>query len=125
MHTQAAERKDPTRAYRALTAKAAEIGWPLKFRTDLTKHDRASVATRDADRSFMWVLRDSGTHLAYPGVVDGVGHRASHYARMVADSFGAAQCKFFIWDGARLVEFASADAADARMAEIEQEIGIR
>jgi len=125
MQPHTAERRDYQRHYRALTAKADEIGWPLRFRTDLTKHDRAFVTKHEADRPFIWVLRDSGTHLAYPGIIDGVRHRASGYARMVAESFGAAKCKFFIWDGQKLVEYATADAADARMAEIEEELGIR
>lgn len=111
--------------YTALAAKADEVGWPLRFRTDLTKHDRELLKTKPADRAFMWILRDSGTGLYYPGLIDGAGHRASDRARGQADAFGADRCKFFIWDGRALVEYLTADAADARMAEIETELGVR
>lgn len=128
MHAQKAEfkeRKGPARHYLALVAKADEIGWPLRFRTDLTKHDRALLATKPADRPFAWILGEDGTGLYYPGVIDGVGHRASDCARMHADAVGADKCKFFIWDGFALVEHPTAASADGHMAEIEEQLGIR
>lgn len=128
MHAQKAEfkeRKGPARHYLALVAKADEIGWPVRFRTDLTKHDRAFLATKPVDRPFAWILRENGTSLYFPGIIDGVGHRASEMARSNAEIFGVEQCKFFVWDGRALVEYPTADAADARMADIEEELGIR
>jgi hypothetical protein len=111
--------------YNALVAKADEVGWPLRFRTDLTKHDREFLKTKPIDRPFSWILREDGTSLYFPGLIDGVGHRASDGARMNAESSGADKCKFFIWDGRALIEFATAEQADARMAEIEERLGVR
>jgi len=50
-------------AYRAMKAKAEEVGWPRAFPTDLTKHDRMLLARKDAPAEFVWVLRECGTHL--------------------------------------------------------------
>jgi len=128
MHAQKAEfkeRKGPARHYQAIVAKADEVGWPLRFRTDLTKHDRAFLATKPVDRPFTWILREDGTGIYFPGIIDGVGHRASQMARSQAEIFGADKCKFFVWDGHTLVEHATAEQADAHMAELEEKLGVR
>jgi hypothetical protein len=58
-------------AYDLLAEKAKEIGWPDAYRADLTVIDRAWLNgefTKDAGpvADFLWVLRDSGTHVVDP-----------------------------------------------------------
>jgi hypothetical protein len=118
------ERKDQGRHYRAIVAAAEQVGWPLKFRTDLTKHDRAFLAEREPSKPFSWILHEGGTHIYAPGIIDGVGHKASSRARAVAETFSQYTCRFYLWDGARLIECATADELDSRMAQIEEELGV-
>lgn len=108
--------------YSALLAKAGEIGWPLRFRTDLTEHDRNKLATTPCDRPFSWILREDGTSIYFPGVIDRTGKRASDGARMNAKVSGDEKCKFFIWDGHSLAQYNTAEEADDAMREIENKI---
>ena len=55
------------RHYSALLEESKRVGWPAFFQRDLTLHDRNSLAERDPSESFAWVLRESGTHIVFPG----------------------------------------------------------
>jgi len=103
--------------YAALVAKAAEIGWPTSFATDLTTHDRATLERRSPALPFLWVLRASGTQLVLPstGPIDGVGHRAWEVPAFIANAFGAADCLWFWWNGSALERIADAKEAARRL----------
>jgi len=127
MHTEPSERKQPKnfeRHYQAIRDEAERVGWPTTFRTDLTKHDRAWLANRDPSKPFVWILREGGTHICAPGIIDGVFHKASQYGRMVSEAFRPHPCRFYLWDGVGLTEFATPEALDVRTAEIEAELGL-
>jgi hypothetical protein len=54
----------PEAIYNVLVTEAAHAEWPVAYKTDLTKHDRQTLLNTDTQH-FIWVLRESGTHL-YP-----------------------------------------------------------
>ena len=78
-------------AYDQLEIEAGHVGWPVSFKTDLTKHDRERLQGDDAPKVFGWVLRELGTLLLDPRMsprslegyalhlesADGAGHH--HY----------------------------------------------
>jgi hypothetical protein len=49
--------------YMTIKAEATRQALPKHYRTDLTKHDRSQLSKKDAPPQFVWVLRESGTHL--------------------------------------------------------------
>ena len=53
-------------AYQQLKEEAKSVGWPTYYRTDLTKHDRLALRKKDAPTSFVWILRECGTHIVAP-----------------------------------------------------------
>ena len=55
------------RIYRLMHAEAQRRGLPARFQTDLTRHDALwcmQHATGARWEPFVWVLRDSGTHIS-------------------------------------------------------------
>jgi hypothetical protein len=90
--------------YQALLAEARRVGWPERFETDLTIHDRAALAARDPALPFAWVLNRGATYLAFPGAspVDGAGHYAHDMPAICARAFGAVDCRWYWWDGIAL-----------------------
>jgi len=59
-------------AYRLMKAESVRVGWPKHYAADLTKHDRRRLSRKDAPETFVWILRESGTHLLpiYDGWAD-------------------------------------------------------
>ena len=114
-------RKPNGRAYAALLGAAELAGWPSSFLRDLTVYDRDFLAKLPEGAPFAWVLRETGTHIvaANGQRIDGAGHRASQYPRMVADAFGAPRCRWFFWNGSALEELASAGELATRICETE------
>ncbi len=51
------------RAYRLIKAESNLVGWPVVYRTDITKIDRQTLSRKDAPESFLWILRECGTDL--------------------------------------------------------------
>ena len=51
-------------SWRAMSAVIQENP-PKSFVTDFTKHDRAVIKERDIASPFVWIVYESGTHLAY------------------------------------------------------------
>jgi hypothetical protein len=99
------------RHYHALRDAARAKGWPVAFKTDLTKHDLAFCRRYDASQPFLWVLRDAGTHVVTPDTTDGVGHRCYAYPRFIAEAFGEAGGFFYWWNGVTLRELRGVDEA--------------
>jgi len=98
------------RAFYALKSEAARVGWPLRFATDLTTHDRAYLAQHDDAEPFAWVLMTDGTILTYPSrrPIDGAGTMAHIMPRIVCHTFGAENCRWYWWDGNALINVRSA-----------------
>jgi hypothetical protein len=111
----------------ALMLKEAD-GFLTRYTEDLTRIDAGVLAEMDPAEPFMWILRDSGTHLARSfAMLTERDHRrnlgtASHYAAMVESSFGHHEIRYFWWDGRALIRYKSAKALDERMAVQEASI---
>ena len=77
------------KAFHAIMAKSGELGIPTHYQTDLAI-DAHSIYTREAC-SFVWVVRDYGTHTFY---CNGTGIELLH--TVIADYGRDARC--FVWD---------------------------
>ncbi len=53
------------RAYSAICREARRIGWPIAYRDDLFRHDRASLAAENPTH-FAWAIHPCGTRLFLP-----------------------------------------------------------
>ena len=97
--------------YEALLAEAQRVGWPERFETDLTTHDRAALEKRDPALPFAWVLNRAATYLAFPSPspVDGAGHYAQDMPAICARAFGREDCRWYWWDGLALHEVETAE----------------
>lgn len=86
-------------AYQALVRVSNDIGWPVSFRTDLTKHDRGALKDWGDDQPFAWCLREDGTHLVHPDARYGVHQhkRSWDFARCIQETFRG--CRWFVWRG--------------------------
>ena len=98
--------------YDALLAEADRIGWPERFRTDLTEHDRLALSRRRSTEAFAWVLSRDATYLVFPSrlPIDGAGHYAHEMRRSCREAFGAENCRWYWWDGAQLTDARSPEA---------------
>lgn len=101
--------------YAALVAESKRVGWPARFETDLTTHNRAELATRPVSLPFAWVLYAGGTCLIFAqrGRIDrrSYAHDMPGYCR---ESFGS-DCRWYFWTGDRLEEVESAEALAERL----------
>ncbi len=104
-------------AYAALLAESERVGWPERFPTDLTEHDHAALAKRSSTEAFAWVLSQGATYLVFPSPlpIDGAGTYAHWMPRACARSFGRENCRWYWWDGARLIAEESAEALASRL----------
>lgn len=100
---------DRMRHYAALVAVSEQLGWPKKFRTDLTKHDKAFLSRPEfsAEEAFVWALYESGTHMMHVSLAQLLD--AYDGPRIVLNTFPDA--KLFGWDGAHLQPLADVEAA--------------
>ena len=105
--------------YDALLAESDRTGWPVVFRTDLTEHDRATLTRRSPADSFAWVLSRHATYLVYPSrrPIDGAGHYAQDMPAICAQAFGRDNCRWYWWDGVRLLDVGSPEALGERLHE--------
>lgn len=96
--------KATSRAYAAMHAEATRHKWPEHFATDLTVHDRGSLARVGDAVPLFWVLRRDGTFLAEISTdpIDGAGHFVWHAPAWFPRTFGADGFRFYVWDGATL-----------------------
>jgi hypothetical protein len=103
------------RHYGALLAEAERVGWPERFRTDLTEHDRLELSRHEPTEPFAWVLSDGATYLVFPSraPIDGAGHYAHECPAFCESSFGRENCRFYWWDGLALQDV----GASERLAE--------
>lgn len=93
------EKKNDMRHYKAMLAESKKVGWPSAYEGDLTKHDKRELTYRSPDLPVGWILRDSGTHLVMPEKLsDGRAPGVAYY-RMMKQSFGTENCRFYAWDG--------------------------
>ena len=106
-------------AYAALLAESARVGWPERFKTDLTEHDQRTLSERRPTDAFAWVLSQGATYLVFPSPlpIDGAGTYAHWMPRACARSFGRENCRWYWWDGARLIAVESAEALGNRLEE--------
>ena len=109
-----ADRHSPpmTPAYATIAAESVRVGWPTNYRRDLTLHDRRELATRGADVGpFLWILRDYGTHLVFPGPHAG-GVTCATLARSVLTTWAADRTRCYSYDRGRLLEITPERAID-------------
>jgi hypothetical protein len=106
-------------AYAALLVEAERVGWPERFQTDLTEHDQRTLAERRPTDPFAWVLSNGATYLVFPSAVpiDGAGTYAHRRPRACAESFGRENCRWYWWDGARLIAEETPEALANRLEE--------
>lgn len=108
----------PHPAFPAMLAESQRTGLPLTFKNDLLVHDSGWLTTQAPSHPFVWVLRDSGTHIValdWSQSESGRIRDAAHMLASIADSFGVDRCRFFLWDGAGLQPMASLEAAQERV----------
>lgn len=109
-----ADRHSPpmTPAYATIAAESVRVGWPVAYRRDLTLHDRRELATRGADAGpFLWILRDYGTHLVFPGPHVGDVTCAT-LTRAVLTTWAADRTRCYSYDRGRLTEITPDRAID-------------
>jgi len=83
--------------YQHLKRAAADVGWPERFKSDLTRHDRARLRGSDAPKAFGWVLRSTGTELIDPRIDE------ETLAGFLADYALNGACHLYFWfDGCML-----------------------
>jgi hypothetical protein len=100
------------RCYLAISQESGAVGWPVRYREDLTYHDRRFCEAIGPATQVAWILRESGTHMVVPTPepIDGAGNTAWGFIR---DCFGPkggmSPCRFYAWDGQRLRELPNAE----------------
>lgn len=101
-------------AYAAMLAESTRVGWPLRFASDLTTHDRAATEAIDRATPLLWALYDGGTFLCKvtKQPIDRAGHFAWDAPAFVVRSCGD-ETRFYLWDGVTLRALASAEDARA------------
>lgn len=105
--SEACHARDPvplTAAWGLIAGEALRVGWPTSYRRDLTLHDRRELGKRGGP--FLWVLRELGTHLVFPG---GGEPSCEALARSVISTWGD-RCRCYHFDGYAL-RSVSAEAA--------------
>jgi len=101
------------RHFRALRAAAQAKGWPTHFKRDLLVHDRRHLRKRDPEKPFLWVLRDSGTHIVDPEWTEREhGCMSWEHPAHIEQSSGSDCCLWYWWDGYSLTQLS--DASDAK-----------
>lgn len=83
-------------AFEAITAAALKLGWPTRYTSDLFR-DYQFIRDNEPDIRFLWIVRESGTHIVVPGH-DG----AIPTAEYLRDNEHGARA--FWWDGKQLRE---------------------
>lgn len=102
-------------AYAAIVAEADRVGWPTSHRAhDLETVDKALIE-KHPGQPFAWILRDGGTHFATPGIRGNWSTSADHFPLSVASAFGHENCRFYWWDGLRLIKLRTAVELSARL----------
>ncbi len=106
-------------AYAALLATSERTGFPLRFRTDLTTHDRGALSRSVDPGPFLWVLREDGTNIVFPGTRDGAGHRAPEFPRFISEAFQGIGIAilWFWWDGRALIPVSGPEEASDLLAQ--------
>ncbi|MBL8818852.1 MAG: hypothetical protein JNL58_22675 [Planctomyces sp.] len=88
------------RAYRALVAKAIEIGWPEHFADDLYFHDRITLIEHDPE-VFAWSVRNTGTEIMIPNRT----HSIFLFTYFQRESYpDRSRHRFYFWNGHTLKE---------------------
>jgi hypothetical protein len=100
--------------YEALVWEATRVGWPVRFKTDLTEHDRAFLEKRDPSLPFAWMLSEGATYLVGAEWIDRWLRRAHHYVSWVEEI--GDETRYYFWNGTSLEEF-SAEALRDRLKE--------
>jgi hypothetical protein len=105
--------------YEALAREAMKVGWPLRFKTDLTTHDRAFLEKRDPSLPFAWVLAEAATYMAAftPGP-NGDTCATERFLRAVESLREPA--RYYFWSGTELREVSSVSALCTLLDEAEQ-----
>lgn len=98
-------------AYLALTAKAAELGLPRTFKTDLTDQDNRALARAVQGERFLWAIGSEGTHLVWVERAGDGKYTTPELVHMITETFPDVQ--WFAWMGDRLEPVKQEDAPEA------------
>lgn len=92
------------RHFQALVTKAAELGWPTSYMSDLQVHDRDALQGYPADWPFGWGIWAGGTHLLLPMLGGAPTERQlldlAEHPMQLERALGP--CRWFYWDGVAL-----------------------
>lgn len=112
-------------AFLAISREALRIGWPTSYRRDLTLHDRRELARHDDAEPCIWIVRDMGTHLIFPGgqpahvptdTLNGWHFKAVSAAdltRSVISVWDNDRTRCYVWDGSTLLAVSNEEAIAA------------
>lgn len=100
-------------AYARMLEISEKTGLPIRFRTDLTKHDRQAVSDHGGE-PFAWYLYDSGTHIVWP---DG---RRRGTGDLVLSVTQAGNGSWYIWNGQEMVQASSPETVTAFLTDGEE-----
>lgn len=96
--------------YAAMMAESERIGWPTAYQRDLTVHDVNYLAQYQPDE-FLWIVRDSGTHLFSPS--DGRPlESALQWLTATVRTYGLNNLRMYIWRNGALSEVMHEDARE-------------
>ena len=90
----------------------------VRFRTDLEVHDARALSRHAHTDAFGWVLHSAATWLAFMGTE----HRDHRFACVFVQAYGAADCRFYFWNGAVMTEYRCAADLDEKIADFEDEL---
>jgi len=98
-------------AYPHMAAEAARVGWPLRFPGDLHEHDRGFLAKRPPSTPILWHLGSGCTQIRdmIAPVQRGTRNSTHEWLKAVRECYP--DTRVYGWDGTKLREFASDDAA--------------
>ncbi len=89
------------RNYEALAKRAQELGLPIAWKTDLTKHDFDACSENPDSRRFIWAIGETGTNMVWLDPCQVNPERARDTVNYWLDNDRAA---VHYYDGAKLTE---------------------
>ena len=73
---------EPNKTIALMEAQVERTGWPKNYRKDFDFHDKAATHAY-APKSFLWILRENGTHLI---ILDDLTDEEQRFAKKYFDA---------------------------------------
>lgn len=102
--------------YAAIVAASEKLGLPLRFRTDLTQHDRSALHQHGPAVPFLWCVGEDGTYMMRG---PWHAHEESKLRGLVTTLAEWARVHWFFWDGSALLELRGPEHAIERLLQKE------